>query len=153
MGRKVFRPEPVFPVGAYQTFSISAPSATHWRRATCDEVECWAYRNGFTLAIDERTQQGQGQAYYIRKQSGRRFRETRDERGLTIFNFEAGQSCFNADSHRTRIDRPEILVVRPGDWRGNPDGPSAVRRHTRPEHWVEEFAEHQDMLSRLVQRG
>lgn len=143
----------MFPVGAYQTFAIEAPTATHWHKATCAEVECWAHVNGWQSVIDEGTEKGQGQAYYIRRQSGRRFREHRNEVGLTVFSFEAGQVCFNADSHRTRIDRPEILIVRPGDWRGNPEGPNAVRHHTRPEFWVEEFAEHQDMLSRLVERG
>lgn len=151
--RKLFRPTPIFPVGAYQTFSIAAPSKTHWRKATCAEVNCWAHRNGWKTVVDERTQQGMGQAYYIRRESKRRYREHRNEVGLTVFEFESGQACFNADTHRTRIDRPEILIVRPGDWRGNPDGPRAVRHHRRPTDWVEEFAEHQDYLSRMVQRG
>ena len=61
--------------------------------------------------------------------------------GLTVFRFEAYQRCF-AD-HQTR---PELYVVRDGDYRGNPTG--RKRQHTSAADWVdhmqEEFGRFQD---------
>ena len=93
----------------------------------------------------------QRQAWYIRNQSGRRFTEDRDQApGLTVFVFEAGQTCFDAGRHQTRLERPELYIVRGGDWRGHTGN---ERKHTRPEHWVEDFAEHQQQLADRIKKG
>lgn len=149
---KVSRVEPKGPVIGYRTFAYRRPLATHWRRATCEEVGCHAYQHGWTSTVDESTDLGMGQAYYIRRDSGRSFREHRTREGLTVFAFAPGQPCFRAADHRVPIiDRPALYVVRDGDWRGNPTNWS--RTHTRGEHWVEEWAEHQDRLRAQQQRG
>lgn len=128
-----FRLEPQGPVQAYQTFSVrSRPDKAV--RTVCERVACTAWREGWESAIDERTDLGKAQAAYIRSQSGRTFREMRTEAGLTVFRFESGQRCF-AD-HKTR---PELYLVRDGDFRGNPTG--RVRRHERPQDWVENVQE------------
>lgn len=142
---------PAMPVQAYKTFQIVAPIKTHFRKATCAEANCPHYLNGFRTRIDESTELGQRQAYYIRKESGRRFTEERDEVGLTVFTFEAGQRCFSSDDHRVRIEREEIFLTRGGDWRGNPTGERY--QHTRSEFWTEEFAEHQQKLADRIERG
>lgn len=121
------------PVGAYQTFSIrSRPDQAV--RTVCEQVGCEAWRQGWESVIDESTDLGQQQAAYIRQQSGRTFREMRTEAGLTVFRFEAHQRCF-AD-HKTR---PELYLVRDGDYRGNPTGRRRV--HTRASDWVEHMQE------------
>ncbi len=107
---------------------------------------------GWTTLIDERTELGMGQAYYIRKQSGRRFREMRQADGRTEFLFEPGQRCFKSHEHRIRIERPEIYVVRDGDARGNPRG-TAARRHASAADWQEDFAEHQQTLADRFKEG
>ena len=139
------------PVGAYKTFQIVAPISTHFRKATCEEANCPHYLNGFRTRVDERTDLGQAQAHYIRKQSGRRFTEERDEVGLTVFTFEPGQRCFNSDDHKVRLEREEIFLTRGGDWRGNPTGERY--RHTNPEFWTEEFSLHQEKLKERIDRG
>lgn len=141
--------QPALPAGAYQTFEISAPRNTHFRRATCAEVECPATVNGWVTVLDETSEQQAAAAYYIRKQSGRHFTEERNATGLTVFTFTAGQPCFDSGKHHVRVERQEHFLVRPGDFRalGRP------RQHTRPEFWVEEFAEHQDQLARRIERG
>ena len=148
------RMPPLMPAGAYKTFSVAAPRNTHFRKAACAEVGCDGYTKGWQSAIDETTQLGQGQAQYIRRDSGRKFAESRLPDGRTLFAFEAGQRCFRSaeTSHMVRLDRPEIYVVRDGDWRGNPRG-TEPRQHTRPELWVEDFGEHQDRLMARLQRG
>lgn len=131
----------------YKTFQVAAPIQTHFRKATCEEVGCLAHHYGWQTTVDESTDQGPAQAYYIRNQSGRRFKEEKTEAGLTCFTFEPGQTCFDSDQHVTSLERPYLFVVRDGDWRGNP-------RHTRPyrhangDDWCDNFANHLDRLPR-----
>jgi hypothetical protein len=141
----VNRIEPNLPVSSYQTFSITAPQDTTIV-AACEQVACPAWQFGWESKVDETTELGQQQAAYIRTKSGRTFREMKTDAGLTVFRFEAHQRCFA--EHRTR---PEIYVVRDGDWRGNPTG--RRRTHQRPADWVEDFGEHQQRIVDQQQKG
>jgi hypothetical protein len=141
----VNRFQPAMEVGAYQTFQISAPRDTTVI-AACEQVACAAWQFGWESKVDEATQLGREQAAYIRQKSGRTFREQRTGDGLTVFRFESGQRCFA--EHRTR---PEIYLVRDGDWRGNPTG--RRRMHERPADWVEDFGEHQQRIADQQQKG
>lgn len=144
------RIDPKLPMQAMQTYQVVAPAATHFRPATCAEVDCPHYLHGWHSPIDERTELGQRQAHYIRNQSGRRYTEDRHQvPGLTLFTFEAGQTCFQ--QHQMRLDRPEIFLVRDGDWRGNPTG--QTRRHAGPDDWVDDFANHQQKLADQLEKG
>jgi hypothetical protein len=49
------------------------------------------------------------------------------------------------------LERQPLLIVRDGDWRGNPTG--RRRLHTKPEHWVEDFKEHQGKINDAIERG
>lgn len=151
MGQQPFRVTPALDVTQVQTFAIATPIATHTREASCAEVDCEHYLNGWRTTVDEGTDLGQQQAYYIRNVSGRHYREDRNQApGLTVFEFEAGQTCFTAEPHRIQT-RPELFVVRDGDWRGNPTGRRRI--HQRPEDWVDEFANHQLAVRELRERG
>ena len=146
---QLFRPPAVLPVTAYTTYQIAAPLSTHWRPATCAEVGCGAYRHGWRTPVDPTTDKGAAQAYYIRSVSGRRFVEDRDESGRLVFTFEPGQQCFT--QHQQPLEREPIYLRRGGDWRGNPTGEQLV--HRRPEHWVEDFTEHQQRLVDRINQG
>jgi hypothetical protein len=143
-----FRLPSSLPVTAMKTYQIAAPLASHWNVVTCEDADCDAYRLGWASLIDERTDLGQRQAHYIRRESGRRFTEERQPDGLTAFSFEPGQKCFA--EHKARNMRPERFVERGGDHRGTV---GARREHGRPEDWVESFAENQDRLRSLAERG
>ena len=143
--RPVTRIDPAMPVQAYQTYQITSPT-DRTVKAACEQVGCAAWRQGWDSVIDERTDLGKQQAAYIRGQSGRTFREQKTAAGLTVFRFESGQRCFA--EHRTR---PELYLVRDGDWRGNPTG--RRRQHTRPTDWVEDFGEHQLRLVDQQKKG
>jgi hypothetical protein len=133
-----------------QTWRIVSPTATHWRAASCAEVDCGHYLNGWASIIDESSDLGQRQAWYIRNQAGRGYSETRNG-PLTTFTFEAGQACFAADSHQART-RPELYVVQGGDWRGNPRG-TRRRIYDRSDQWVSDFADHQQTLADRLAQG
>lgn len=145
-----FRIEPRMPAGMLKTYEISAPKSTHFRDATCAEVDCEYQREGWQSVIDESTELGRAQAHYIRNKSGRRFTEDRNHApGVTVFRFEAGQTCFN--QHEKRLDRPELYIVRGGDHRGNPVGDH--RQHASAGDWVDDFANHQDKLATELNKG
>lgn len=143
--RPINRIDPLHPVQAYQTYSITQP-ADVLVKAACERVGCAAWLRGWESVIDETTPLGKQQAAYIRGQAGRTFREQKRGDGLTVFRFESGQRCFA--EHKTR---PELYAVRDGDWRGNPTG--RARQHTRPIDWVEDMAESLDKVQQDRERG
>ena len=145
--RPINRVEPQMPAAAYKTYTLAAPLATHWRKATCAEVGCPDYLNGWRVRVEGLD----AQMLHDARRYGRN-RELPVTEGETWLVYEAGQPCFRSAQHRTRIERPELYLVRDGDWRGNPRGTQA-RQHSRPEHWVEDFAEHQQGLADTAQKG
>lgn len=142
--------EPRMSPGFYKTYQILAPTHSHFRRATCDEVGCLKLRNGFKVVVDENTDLGRRQAYYMRHDKSRKAVESRNAAGLTEFLFVAGNKCFA--EHKTRLERPELFYVRDGDRRGNPRG-TAPRLHKNAAEWEEDFSEHQDRLNNALERG
>ena len=161
MARRVFRPPPVLPVQAMKTYSVSTPLATHWRLATCEEIDCPNFLNGWAVAITP-DQLGQQLDHDI-KRSGKRFdRLTVAEAearfagmsfagAVFVYIFAAGQACFSQGTpkHQIQIDRPEIFSVRGGDHRGT----TSERRVMRPQDWKENFIEHQERLKTAQERG
>lgn len=149
MNRPLNRIEPLMNSQAYKTYQIVAPKSSHFRKATCEEINCPNYLHGWRTTLDATNE---GAIHYIRKQSGRKFVESRNEVGQVVFEFVAGQTCFASDTHLTRIGKPELYVVRDGDWRGNPRGTSP-RTHKNAQDWQEDFAEHQDKINTEIERG
>lgn len=130
----------------YQTFQVTTPRDGGILTA-CQDAGCRYWREGWKSEIDERTELGRRQAHYFRYQSGRTIeREQKTADGRTVFRFAAHQRCF--EEHWTR---PEIYVVRGGDWRGNPTG--AIRQHQSAADWVEHFGLNQQALASQTQQG
>lgn len=137
------------PVSSMKTYGLAQPMATHWRDGTCEECFCDKQAKGWLSMIDENTDLGKQQAYYIRKLSGRKYTESKAADGLTHFVFEAGQKCFK--QHKVPLERDPIVYVRGGDFRGNPR--QEIRRHSRIDDWVDDFATHQDSIAEAVEEG
>lgn len=142
------RIQPLMGAAAYKTYSVVSPLSTHFRPATCAEVDCPHYLNGWRVRVEALTPD----LLHAARNSGRKYVEQSVAEGETWLVFEAGQDCFKASQHRTRMDRAPLYVVRDGDWRGNPRGTKA-RLHQRPDHWVEDFAEHQQKLADEIGKG
>lgn len=149
MHGRVTYPTPNMEPQHYKTYRVLAPVSTHWVPAKCEDVDCLPHREGFSITVDENLPLGQGQAHYIRHDKTRMHKETRLETGLTKFDFPAGTTCFA--QHKKQI-RPDQFVVDGGDWRGNPMN-TPRRIHTKAEYWVEDFAENQDRLKTMIERG
>jgi hypothetical protein len=140
--------EPLMGPEAYKSYVISQPLATHWRRATCEEIGCPDYQHGWKVRVEGLP----AELVHAARTSGRRHSELNVADGETWLVFEAGQACFRATEHRAPIGRPPLFVVRDGDARGNPRGTKA-RLHQRAESWRDDFAEHQQTLADAQQRG
>jgi hypothetical protein len=133
---------------AYKSYIIAQPLATHWRKASCEEISCPDYLHGWKVRVEGLP----ANLLHAARTSGRRYRELPVAEGETWLVFEAGQACFRASEHRTRIGRPPLFVVRDGDTRGNPRRTKA-RLHQRAESWRDDFAEHQQTLADAQRRG
>lgn len=140
---------PNLPVTAMKTYQLAAPRSTHWRPATCTEVDCAAQANGWVSTLDPDTDLGKRQIAYIMRESGRRFAYEVLESGLVQITFQAGQQCFA--EHVLPREREPLYLVRDGDFRGNPTG--RVQQHTRPDDWVDDFATHQQHLADRAEQG
>jgi hypothetical protein len=139
---------PRMPVTAYKTYQISAPLSTHWRSATCDEVECSAYLNGWRTTVPANSRME-----HTLRNSGRRWvSEERLADGNIAFSFAPGTECFQSSMHRVRVRDNALYVVRDGDWRGNPRR-TRPRRHTSAESFVDDWASHQQELADHYRKG
>lgn len=138
------RIQPQGEVQHYQTYSIRAGSDAMVISA-CKDVGCKNWLYGWDVILDESTTEGKQLAIIARK-SGRTFKEVKAPSGVTVFQFDSHQRCF--EEHRTR---PDIFTRRHGDWRGNPSG--NVYRHTNARDWVEDFAENQQRLHDAQTKG
>ncbi len=149
--RPLSRITPTLPVKARQTYRISKPVATHTRPATCAEVDCPEFLNGWVTRLPV----GDPRIALLKDAAAGRVdglkREMRDVTGIgsaeAEFLFNAGSPCLKARTHRISVDRPEIYLVRGGDWRGST---GLIRKHDRPEHWVEDMQENLDAVARRV---
>lgn len=113
-------------------FRISRPLATHFRKATCEEVDCLHHLQGWQTVVPE----GSPQAGYIRHQSGRRFKEEKSGDGLVRFVFYPGQSCFR--THQLPTDRVPIFSQEQ----------NGERKVQESDRWFDEFNEHSYRLNR-----
>lgn len=143
-----FHIQPRMDVGAYKTYALVAPPATHHRKATCEEVECPNNLRGWRTVCDVGTVLGQRQAEYITKHSGRRF-VSKTAGTVITYTFGAGQQCFAP--HTVPVGREPLYIVRGGDWRGNPTGER--RQHVSAADWVEDFGEHQQRITDEIEKG
>jgi hypothetical protein len=144
--RELNRVAPVGPTQAYKTYSIIVPKATHTRPATCEEVDCPNYLNGWKTILSLSTQAG---LIHTVKNSGRGHTELVDG-DLVTFTFAPGQTCFQVSKHRIQVQQ-ELYVVRGGDHRGNPTGMKRI--HQKPLDWVEDFALHTNKISDELRKG
>jgi hypothetical protein len=144
--RPTNRIAPLGQVQDYRTFQILAPASTHRRKASCAEVNCTQYLHGWRVRVDGLDPQ----MLHTAKTSGRKYTELHVAEGENWLVFEAGQSCFKMSQHSVPLDKRELFIARDGDFRGNPTG--NIRKHTRPEFWVEEMSLNLDKVRDRQQR-
>lgn len=165
---RAMRFDPGLPPGAMLTYNISQPVETHFRDATCAEVDCFHARAGWRTIVDTDTVLGARQANYVRLMSGRRHTfhnglcriDPSDDTvclggtpdsSIVTFHFPGGQKCFA--QHKVPLDKPATFRRAPGDHRGL-TGPvtTFTGRHAAAD-WVDDFANNQIKIAEAVERG
>lgn len=140
------RPEPMGPVQGYRTYALAAPTPTHFRPASCAEYECARWKTGFETVLDLATDLGQKLYKVVKNDKTRSYQEVRTGMYEVRFVFPPGTPCWENGKHLIPVGRPPVLIVRGGDWRAST---GIIRRHSRVEFWVEDFALHQEKLARI----
>lgn len=120
-----------------QSFEMHTPKATHHVPASCDEVNCSKYREGFVIVLDPLDSITAARAAALRS-AGRGYGEFMVVGGIVakldivgpyadeafqydaikehegrVFIFPPGESCFKAHT-RLRMDRDPIMVYQHG---------------------------------------
>lgn len=142
--RPLQRVRPKMSTGNYTTYSIRQPLTTHFRRATCAEVDCWAWKNGWRIRIEGTSPQD----LHAARTSGRKYREVRVSATESYLVYDAGQPCFA--SHRTSLERPALFIAGRGDWRSF--APRKARVFTSDD-WVDSFSTHLAAINNKLQQG
>lgn len=124
------------------THSLLLPYDTHWERATCEQVECEAYLNGWVTVLAARDPKCE----FIRSKLNGRNTWTEEPKagGLIEFRFPPGQPCFRAAEHRSPV-RPPLLVRRMGE--------GAPQRLQRPEDYLDSLHTEVDRVARILKQG
>lgn len=144
------------PLHLKKGYVLLAPLATHWRPATCEEVRCRAFTDGFEIVLPDSPGRVERIAY-LRADRSRVSTEWRRPDGAVVFRFPPGTRPFAGatehENHRVRIDRPEICAVKdrltdPASQWVVHDGPNGGA-----DNWVDDFAGHQDKLFTAAQKG
>jgi hypothetical protein len=149
MNQQPFRLQPKAGPEHYKTFGLSQPARTHFRTATCQEVDCANYARGWRIVLDVSTDLDRRRARYIRDHAGRAYSVIGQEGDVITLEFSAGQKCF--EEHRVPLHRMPNFYVVDGDWRGNPRGTPVQKRSI--EAWRDDLGEHTLMLKERIERG
>lgn len=135
------------------THAFIAPIQTHFRPATCAEVECDEYVKGFMLIADERTDLGIAQVAYVRTDRDRSPSSIeRREDGLTYVTYPPGTRPFAGPRHDhvVPLEREPVFYSHGGDFRAET---TQRRVFDRPDQWVDDFATHLDDINSTRERG
>lgn len=151
-GHKLVRPTPVTPVHKMLTYQVASPRSTHTRPATCEEYKCKEFfsKTGWTITVAVGSDKIEHVKQLMRGElDGIKRLNAKVQRDGTLVHivFPPGTPCTRATRHRVNLNRPELYVVRNGDWRANL---GVARQHKRPELWVEDFATTLDKSRKVI---
>lgn len=137
-------PQPAGDPRAYKTFGIRAPLSTHFRKATCDEVDCESFRYGWKIRWDVLSEQDR----HLITHCGRKY--VIDQEWVI---FEAGQPCFRYDTHRIRNDRPELFLVKDSHMSMSSLAAGGATQHKRVADWIDDFHSTTDKVVQQLKEG
>ena len=119
-------------------YSASWPLQTHWMAASCKEVDCPHFIEGWKTVVPDDSPQ----AAYIRHDKTRHHQEYRVDDGDIAFVFPSGQRCYNSPNHRRKLERGPWLTINSPSY-----NPFALERYAVDSiEWMEKF--NQDMALR-----
>ena len=96
-------------------YGLRTPINSHRRLASCEEINCQHWREGWTIIADLRTDKGQLIEYTIKHDAHKRYKQEPLADGRTLFTFEAGQVCLRAAEHTTSLERAPFSDINQRD--------------------------------------
>lgn len=105
-----------------------------WRPATCEEIGCAPYLDGWQVRVEGLTPE----LVHTARTSGRKFTEVQVAEGETYLVFEAGQACFKASQHQQPVAESARFAVLDID--------GLRRRHSSADSWADDLRTHQDQI-------
>ena len=117
-----------------KVFQATWPKSSHWRQATCEEVDCPHYLLGWVT----RVVRGSENDLHIRADKKRRYKMGK-EGELNAYYFEAGQQCFRGEAgdHYKKLERGAWLTKNAA----NRNPLFLERVAMEPQQWIDEFNE------------
>ena len=117
------------------TYQATWPKSSHWRKATCEEVDCPHFLMGWVTKVLI----GSDMDDYIREVSKSRKYKVVREGELNAYYFDAGQQCFGgeAGTHHKKLERGAWLTKNAAT--RNPKFLEQVAMES--ERWIDEFNE------------
>ena len=86
-------------------YGLRTPINSHRRPASCEEINCQHWREGWLIVLDLRTDKGLSHEYTIKHTAHKKYKQELLEDGRTLFTFEAGQVCLRVAQHTTSLER------------------------------------------------
>lgn len=127
-----------------QTFRAVRPIKTHFRVATCKEVNCPRFLGGFQSIVPN----GSAQASYMRddlQMSGHFCNRPHQERihsdGMVAFDFPPGTECFT--EHKTLVGRDDLFMIET----------VTARRRVQPNQWQDEINANAYSINKAQKEG
>ena len=113
------------------TYQISWNRDTHFRVATCDEVDCPHFINGWVTRVVI----GSPQDHYIKQDTSRKSIGVKIDDATIEYYYESGQKCFR--QHQTKVERAPFLTI---DQVGKESG-RLIRNNIDFDEWTDRFNE------------
>ncbi len=89
------RPKSTMQHPSLQRFRVAIPAATHRSKASCEDVDCTHYLNGWSMVVDIGAALGEAQARYLRLNPRKLdFSERKKSQYEVEFVYPPGQQCF-----------------------------------------------------------
>lgn len=137
----------------HRTFSAVMPAATHFEPATCEQVQCQRWAEGFAVLIDTSTQEGRDRYDWIKAHPGGRSWYRSQEGDVARLDYPPGNQCY--EQHRRMLDKPALLLVRRGahTQRGVVDRLPVERQHVSGANFMEDLREHTTTVLDIQRKG
>ena len=119
-------------------YQITWPKDSHFRKATCEEVDCPHFMGGWITRVVI----GSPQDKYIKQDKSRKQVGVKTTEAEIDYYYEPGQECFRP--HTLKIERPPFFTVnQPGLESGR-----LIRRNMSFDRWTNHFNEESYKASR-----
>lgn len=137
----------------HRTFSVVTPPDTHTEPATCEQVNCQRWSEGFAVLLDTSTQGGRDRYDWIYANPGGRQWYRTVEGDVTRLDYPPGNRCY--DQHRRILDKPAVLLVRKGAHsdRRVVDRLPVERRHVNGADFMDDLRTHTDSVLEHQRKG